>query len=183
MSATSLAQVSQYFRSPHFSTILAKIAPGGRSSGGKDSSPGLKLSSELSIRPPLKMILFVGVSLRSILLISASNLSSCERNARNTPQTAANLSLSSRGRSGFDARRYGHREYDVAILLALGLPHGATNGLDDIDLGVSRVHEEHGIKCGYVNAFGQATGIRENAAGSLGTPLQPLDPGVCAPSA
>ena len=39
ISATSLAQVSQYFRSPHLSTTLANIAPGGRSSGGKGSSP------------------------------------------------------------------------------------------------------------------------------------------------
>ena len=100
MSATSLAQVSQYFRSPHFSTTLAKIAPGGRSSGGKDSSRGLEPSPRPSIPSPLKIIRSVGVSLRSILLISASNRSSCERSARKTPQTTANRSLSSRALSG-----------------------------------------------------------------------------------
>ena len=89
MSATSLAQVSQYLRSPHFSTTLAKIAPGGRSSGGKAISRASERSSPLT-PSPLKMIRSVGLTFRSILLISASNLSSCERSARSTLQTTPN---------------------------------------------------------------------------------------------
>ena len=80
ISATSFAQVSQYLRSPHLSTILAKIAPGGRSSGGNGKSEVAGCVPPL-VPSPLKMIRLVGVSFRSILLISALNRSSWDRNA------------------------------------------------------------------------------------------------------
>ena len=54
ISATSLAQVSQYFRSPHFSTTLANIAPGrqaerrkGQFGGARSVDPVLCQNSAL----------------------------------------------------------------------------------------------------------------------------------------
>ena len=114
ISATSLAQVSQYFRSPHLSTIRANMAPGGRSIGanGNSASAGIPFPS------PLKMMRRVGASLRSILLISASNRSSCERKrAQDVPDHAETFVVVQR-RGGVDARRHRDRQDDVAVLLA-----------------------------------------------------------------
>ena len=156
------------------------MAPGGRSSGGNANSGASSIVS--SSNPPLKIILSVGLSFRSILLISASNLSSCERNARNTLHTAAKRSLSSNADEGSTPAGHGDRKDDITVLFARGLSHRAANGLYDIDVRVTRTHEQHCVQRGYVDALREAPCVRENATGAVGVSLQPLNPGLCGPA-
>ena len=75
-----------------------------------------------------------------------------------------------------DARRHGDRQHDVAVFLALGLAHGAADGLHDVDLGVARTHEEHGVEGRHVDALREAARVGEDAAGAFGAGLEPFDP-------
>ena len=43
--------------------------------------------------------------------------------------------------------------------------HDAADGLDDIDLGIARSEEEHGIERRDIHAFGEAADVAEDAAG------------------
>ena len=59
---------------------------------------------------------------------------------------------------------------DIAELLgAFGrLAHDAADGLDNLDLGFAGVHEKDCVKCGDVDAFGEAAGVGEDVAMAIG---------------
>ena len=78
-------------------------------------------------------------------------------------------------RCGIRARRHRDRQDDVPVLLARGLAHRPADALHDVDMRVSRVHEEHRIQRGYVDSLGEAPCVREDATGSRCRALQPLD--------
>ena len=77
-----------------------------------------------------------------------------------------------------DAGRHGDGQDDVAVFLAFGLAHGAAHGLDDIDMRTLGAHEQHGVQGRHVDALGQAAGVGEDAAGSVGAAFQPFDAGL-----
>ena len=79
---------------------------------------------------------------------------------------------------GLNPRGHRDRKDDVAVLLALGLSHRPAYGLDDIDLAVPGAHEEHRVERRDVDAFGEATRVRENSAAPFGRAFQPLDSGL-----
>ena len=76
------------------------------------------------------------------------------------------------------ALRDGHWQHDVAVLLALGLAHGAAHGLHDVHVRAARAHEQHGVERRHVDAFGEAAGIGKDAAGVVLFALQPFDAGL-----
>ena len=54
---------------------------------------------------------------------------------------------------------------NVAALFPGSIPHDATDGLDDIHLGIPWGEEEHGIERGDIYAFREAADVAEDAAG------------------
>ena len=65
----------------------------------------------------------------------------------------------------YSVRQHNFGEDDVAALFPRGIPHDAADGLDDIDLGIARGEEEHGIERGDIDALGKAADVAEDAAG------------------
>ena len=99
------------------------------------------------------------------------------KRAEHAPHGGEALVVVERG-GWFYPRGHSDWEDDVAIFLAFGFPHCAADGLDDVDLAVPGAHEEHGVERRDVDAFGEATRVRENAASAPGRALQPLDLGL-----
>ena len=178
MSATSLAQVSQYLRSPHFSTIFAKFAPGARSSGGNGNSGASGGTTSSPGPPPLKMIRFGGVSFRSILLISASNRSSCERNARSTLQTrrTARCRREPLPDRRPPARRWAAR-YSLTACPALSPWHGLRPARYRLGCCAGSCTAPHRARARRSPPTGTA-----HSAGPFGIAFQPLDPRVAVQS-
>ena len=173
MSATSFAQVSQYFRSPHFSTILAKNRAGReihrreRYFGRVRDVDPVAAKDDAASRRVVEVDL-VDFGIEPVVVRT--------QRAQHAPDNGEPLVVV-KGRGRIDARRHGDRQHDVAVLLARRLAHCATDGLHDVDLRVSRAHEQHGVERGHVDTLGQAARVRENAAGVVRAVLQPLDPG------
>ena len=57
------------------------------------------------------------------------------------------------------ARRAGYGQDDVAVILALRLPHDAPDRLHHVYLRAARMQKHNGVQRGDVYAFGQATGV------------------------
>lgn len=79
---------------------------------------------------------------------------------------------------GLDSRRDDNGEDDVpSFLTAVGrLPHHAPDRLHDVNLRFARREKENCVKSGYIDAFGQATHVAQDAAGILGRlRLQPAN--------
>src|SRR5699024_1901066 len=64
-------------------------------------------------------------------------------------------------------RGYRNGKNDVAIVLALGLTHDATDRLNNIHHRIARVEEDNGIEAWDIDTLRQTTSIGENA-GFLG---------------
>ena len=72
---------------------------------------------------------------------------------------------------------HGDGQDDIAVFLAGRGAHDAPDGLYDVDLGVARAHEEHGVEGRRVDALGEAAGVGQDAAGAGGALLEPFDGG------
>ena len=65
---------------------------------------------------------------------------------------------------------------DIAEVLALGAPHDAADGLDDVNGRVLGIEEDDGVEVGHVDALGEAARVGEDAALVLGdVPSEPGD--------
>ena len=78
----------------------------------------------------------------------------------------------------FHARRNKNRQDNVAVFLALCLPHRPSHRLHDVHVALARIHEQDGVQRRHVDTLGQASRIRENAASTRRFALQPFDPGL-----
>ncbi|MNM76648.1 hypothetical protein D3C76_661470 [compost metagenome] len=58
-----------------------------------------------------------------------------------------------------------HWQHDIATLLARCVTHHATNGLNHINLGVTRSEEQYGVQCWHIHALRQAAHVAEDATG------------------
>ena len=81
----------------------------------------------------------------------------------------------SRVRGSIDACGHRDRQHDVAILLAIGFAHRATDSLHDVYMAGSRAHEQHGVERRHVDALGQASSVGQDAAAAFGRSLEPFD--------
>ena len=66
---------------------------------------------------------------------------------------------------GIFIERHDDGNDNVTVFFIFGTTHDAADCLNDFDFGFFRRHENYGVKRGHVDAFGQATNVRQNSAG------------------